>query len=327
MKQYDTSCLFALLVLFIYTPNVMFQLLHISDIHLTPFAPPRFWQLFNKRITGWLNWQLNRSHALGGEILALMREDWQAQGADHLVISGDLVNLSLADEFIKMQQWLTEIGKPDDISLVFGNHDAYVPGAWRRACRIFAPWMTNEWMADNAPQTATPPPPFPYVRQRGAVAIIGVNSAVATMPFSAKGVFDKLQAARLAAILQQTREKNLFRVVMLHHPPLHQATSRFKSLKGIGLFQQVIAAQGAELILHGHTHRPTLHFIHGPSGEVPVVGVASISQSFGGHKPAANYNLFQIERYETGWRCLLIRRAIINAQNEIGEIMRQELYP
>jgi len=320
MKQYDTGCLFALFVLFLYRTQLMFQLLHISDIHFTPFAPPRFWQLFNKRITGWLNWKLNRSHALGGEILALMRQDWQTQGVDHLAICGDLVNLSLQNEFIQMRQWLAGLGKPDDISLVLGNHDAYVPGAWGEACRIFAPWMT-----DDGRQTAIPP--FPYLRQRGALAIIGVNSAVATMPFSARGVFDKPQAARLAAILQQAGEKNLFRVVMLHHPPLHKATSRFKSLKGIELFQQVIAAHGAELILHGHTHRPTLNFIHGSSVQVPVVGVASISQSFGGHKPAANYNLFQIEQREKGWRCLLVRRGIVNEQNEIGETMRQELYP
>jgi len=320
MKQYDTSYLFALFVLFLYRCQLMFQLLHISDIHFTPFVPPRLLQLCNKRITGWLNWKLNRSHALGGEILALMRQDWQARGADHLVISGDLVNLSLKNEFIQMQQWLTELGKPDDISLVLGNHDAYVPGAWARACRIFAPWMS-----DDEPQTTTPP--FPYLRQRGALAIIGVNSAVATMPFSARGVFDKPQAARLAAILQQAGEKNLFRVVMLHHPPLPQATSRFKSLKGIDLFQRVIVTHGAELILHGHTHKPSLNFIAGSLKQVPVVGVASISQSFGSHKPAASYNLFQIERHAKGWRCLLVRRGIINGQNDIAEIMRQELYP
>jgi len=320
MKQYDTSCLFALFVLFLYRGQLMFQLLHISDIHLTPFAPPRLWQLCNKRITGWLNWKLNRSHALGGEILALMRQDWQAQGADHLAISGDLVNLSLQDEFIQMRQWLAGLGKPDDISLVLGNHDAYVPGAWGEACRIFAPWIT-----DDAPEVGNHH--FPYFRQRGDLAIIGVNCAVATMPFSARGVFDKSQAARLATILQQAGEKNLFRVVMLHHPPLHQATSHFKSLKGIELFQQVIATHGAELILHGHTHKPSLNFIAGLAEQVPVVGVASISQSFCSHKPAANYNLFQIERREKGWRCLLIRRAIVNGQNDIAETMRQELYP
>jgi len=312
----------------------MFQLIHLSDVHLAPFDPPRVWQLLNKRITGWLNWQLNRHQLLGEGVLSLMCDDWQKQrqahapGAGHVVISGDLVNLALPDEFVQARQWLERLGDPKDVSLVLGNHDAYVPGALGRACEIFSPWMRGEASASRFMMRRTKlDDMFPYCRIRGCVALIGVNSALATMPFSARGMFGKKQAHHLRRLLQETSAQKLFRVVFMHHPPLHHATSCFKALKGIERFQRIIATQGAELILHGHTHQPTLNFIDGRGGQVPVVGVSSISQSFAGHKPAANYNIFQIKRREAGWQCLLIRRGLVNAHHEIAETLRQELYP
>jgi len=42
----------------------VFRLVHLSDIHLTPFVTPSLFELCSKRITGWLNWKLNRTHSL-----------------------------------------------------------------------------------------------------------------------------------------------------------------------------------------------------------------------------------------------------------------------
>ena len=269
---------------------------------------PTILQLFNKRITGWLNWKLNRKGEIGDKALTQLVDDIKKQPHDHLAITGDLVNLALPIEFQNARDWLEQLGRPQDISVVFGNHDAYVPGALKTAITTFAPWLTS----DIAVST-----PFPYMRIRKDIAIIGCSSAIATMPFRATGTFGKKQAEELARLLQIAQEKQLFKVVMIHHPPVHHATHRQKILTDIDCFQSVIAEFGADLILHGHTHLPTLYHIKGKGRGVPVVGVASASQSFGGKKPPANYNLFEIDKNNDQWQSKLSRFTIVNDNNDV----------
>lgn len=289
----------------------MFQLAHISDIHLSPLPEPRLFELMGKRITGYINWKKNRTAEMGRQTLDTLMESIKQKKPDHLVITGDLVNLALTREFSAAKDWLVAQGPARDISLTFGNHDAYVRGAFKKACKTFRPWMTSEeahaWSS-----------PFPYMRVRGQVAIIAVSSAIATPPFFATGRFDSAQAHHLADLLQEAKERNLFRVVMIHHPPYQRATYWYKKLWGIERFQRVIKQFGTELILHGHTHVPSLEHIEGKLRDVPVVGVASASQAFGGKKPPANYNWLSIDGDCESWHCELERYTIINRQNDIN---------
>lgn len=289
----------------------MFQLAHISDIHLSPLPEPRLFELLGKRITGYINWKKNRTAEMGRQTLDTLMESIKQKKPDHLVITGDLVNLALTREFSAAKDWLVAQGPARDISLTFGNHDAYVRGALKKACKTFRPWMTSEeahaWSS-----------PFPYMRVRGQVAIIAVSSAIATPPFFATGRFDSAQAHHLADLLQEAKERNLFRVVMIHHPPYQRATYWYKKLWGIERFQRVIKQFGTELILHGHTHVPSLEHIEGKLRDVPVVGVASASQAFGGKKPPANYNWLSIDGDCESWHCELERYTIINRQNDIN---------
>lgn len=287
----------------------MFRLIHISDVHLTPMPKPKFLQLFNKRITGWINWKLNRKQEIVSQTLEKLVYAIQKQPHDHLVITGDLVNLALPVEFENAYHWLKKVGSVKDVSLVFGNHDAYVPGALKLATKICAPWISSDVPIHDA---------FPYIRIRDNIAIIGCSSALATMPFRATGTFGEKQAKALAKLLKFAEEKELFRVVMIHHPPVDNATHRHKILTDINCFQAVIEKNGADLILHGHTHLPTLYYIKGREKNVPVVGVASASQSFGGKKPPANYNLFEIEKHNGKWQNTLLRYAIVDEYDNIA---------
>lgn len=88
---------------------------------------------------------------------------------------------------------------------------------------------------------------------------------------------------------------------MIHHPPIRGATANYKRMIGIRRFHAAIHMDGAELVLHGHTHLNTTYWIEEQPGRVPVVGIASGSQSFGGRKPPAAYNLFQIAGQRGGW--------------------------
>ena len=81
----------------------------------------------------------------------------------------------------------------EDVSVVPGNHDAYVPGAFDKVCRAWGAWMSGDGLTAPADRHA-----FPYLRVRGQVALIGVSTARATAPFMANGFFREDQAQRLA---------------------------------------------------------------------------------------------------------------------------------
>ena len=282
----------------------MFRLAHISDVHLGPLPAVSYRELASKRMVGYVNWQRNRRKLLHEGIVESLVADIGHQGVDHLAITGDLVNLALDGEIEIARNWLTSLGAPEGVSVVPGNHDAYVPGAFAKISKAWAPWMSADGLIGNvSPET------FPYVRVRGNVALIGVTSARATAPFMATGFFRSRQAERLVKALRDARERGLFRVVMIHYPPVRNAVPTHKRLLGIGRFQRVIRLAGAELVLHGHSHLPSRSTIRGKDGPVPVIGVSAAGQAPDGHKPVAQWNLFDISGEQGKWSLSLTRRA------------------
>ena len=279
----------------------MFTLAHMSDIHLGPLPKVRKRDLISKRITGYINWQRSRGKAMGGGWLKALVEDMQAREPDHIAVTGDLVNLALAAEVQAARGWLETVGPPDRVSVVPGNHDAYVPGALARVRDAWAPYMAG----DRHPDTDRPS--FPYLRRRGSsgaqVAIIGVNSGRATAPFMSTGSYRSEQDNEAQALLKATRDA--FRVVLIHHPPFEDATNYSKRLIGSRRFRKALLRQGADLVLHGHTHIESIEAIEGPGRDIPVIGVpsASTAPDTGGSKPPGRYNLFEIDGEPDSWIC------------------------
>lgn len=286
----------------------MFYLAHISDIHLTPLPEPSWKELFNKRITGYINWKKNRNNSLSKDSLEKLILNIHNKKPDHITVTGDLVNLALDKEFQQANLWLKTLGRPEDISLVLGNHDVYLKDSYEKACQTFSLWMRS----DNKKSID-----FPYYKQRADIAIIGACSAIPTPPFCAAGFFSEIQAQKLTNLLLDAKKNKLFRIILIHHPPIYKATSKYKSLFGIKRFQQCIRKAGAELILHGHTHIPTTTFIEGKDKKVPVIGVSAASQAFDGKHWPASYNWFEIFKENQLWHCKLSRHFIVDAENNI----------
>ncbi len=235
-------------------------------------------------------------------------------------VTGDLVNLALDGEIEMARHWLETLGPPEDVSVVPGNHDAYVPGALDKACRAWAAWMTGDGV--NSPVDRNS---FPYLRVRGKVALIGVSTARATAPFMANGFFMEGQAKRLGRMLDATAGRGLFRVVMIHHPPLRGAVPQHKRLFGIDRFAKLMRRHGAELILHGHSHLPTLSLMDGRDATIPVVGVAAAGQAPGGKHPAAQYNLLGIDGEPANWRITLTQRGLTGPATQPTDLETLEL--
>ena len=162
----------------------MFKLAHISDLHLHPLPDVRWYQLANKRLTGYLNWKYNRKDKSSNSGFQELIAHLKALKPDHVAITGDLVNLALPEEIERAGKFLEQFAPPADCSVIGGNHDAYVPGAFRKCIDRWRPFMGDDDTADQRLQ-------FPYLRKRGDIAIIACNSADATLPFQGDRIFQK----------------------------------------------------------------------------------------------------------------------------------------
>ncbi|MBE7732445.1 metallophosphoesterase family protein [Devosia faecipullorum] len=296
----------------------MITLAHISDIHLSPLPEVRPRDLLSKRLTGFLNWKLKRHGELNSETLVQLVQHMQAQNADFTAVTGDLTNLALPAEIERAGRWLHALGGSEKVAVCPGNHDAYVPGALEGAQNLWGDYLKGETLEGQA---------FPFVRRVGDLAVISCSSAVPTPPFMAVGRFEEKQAARLARILKLLGDAGYFRAVLIHHPPNAELQHPSFGLKGHRLFRQVIADQGAELVLHGHTHRSSIHHIPGKDNEVPVIGVAAASAAQGGTlDDPARYNLFRIEKSGAGWQCTMREFGFQRLGQEIVMRMQMRIY-
>jgi 3',5'-cyclic AMP phosphodiesterase CpdA len=295
----------------------MFVLAHLSDPHLPPLPLPRFYELMGKRIGGFINWHRNRRNFHLGAVLERLVADLKAQHYDHLAVTGDLVNLSLAAEFAPARAWLERLGGAQDVTLVPGNHDTYVRSKARHPERFWADYMRGD-------DASLSEPTFPFVRRRGPVALIGLSTAVPAPPFRATGLLGATQLARFTEVAKRLAGQ-AFRVVLIHHPPVSAPEDRNYRLIDGPDFLEGLKTCGAELILHGHEHIHMLHWYDGPHGRVPCVGVPSASATVGGRYEPAAYNLYAVDGTPGAWRCEMIARGLTGDGGSVGELKRISL--
>src|SRR4029079_3555552 len=179
-------------------------------------------ELMGKRVLGYVNWHRGRKYVHRREILDLLTRDLVERKPDHIAVTCDLVNLGLPEEFLRAAEWLHHLGPPSHVTAIPGNHDAYVRLHPERGTRHWHPYMQSNEAGELL--VPTPPTLFPFVRRFGDIALIALSSAIPTMPFIAAGKVGSLQRGLLGEALSRLGREGLFRVVLIHHPPLpHQA--------------------------------------------------------------------------------------------------------
>lgn len=267
---------------------------------MTPIRIRRLGALANKRALGWLSWRRHRRHEHSAQILEALLDDLAVAAPDHVAITGDLTNVGLPEEIEAAVPWLERIGGPDRVSLVPGNHDAYAARVERDR---FASWQPY-WTGGDAPgadaDSDDPAIPFPWVKRMGRLALVGLSSAVPTLPGLATGEIGAAQLDRLDEILAALSREDAGRVILVHHPPVPAGQSKRRQLSDAAALRALLARHGAELVIHGHTHRTSLEHVAGPHGPIPVVGVPSSSAR--GSKPGrrASYHLYRFAPHEAG---------------------------
>jgi 3',5'-cyclic AMP phosphodiesterase CpdA len=298
----------------------MFVLAHLSDPHLSPLPRPRWSDLMGKRATGYVNWVRKRHLIHRTDVLARVVRDLKASMPDHIAVTGDLTNISLAQEYAPARAFLESLGRAPDVTLVPGNHDVYVRGVHGHSRSHWGDYMRGE--EGEEPSDAQ----FPFLRRRGLLALIGLSSAVPTAPFMATGRLGSAQIDRLAALLELCRGEGRFRVVLIHHPPRTSPRRRFKRLIDAPQLRATLQRHGAELVLHGHDHVHSVIYLDGPLHWIPAVGVPSASQVPQAEHGPAGYNLYRIAGQAGEWRCELVMRALSPDGEAMTEVDRVMLY-
>jgi 3',5'-cyclic AMP phosphodiesterase CpdA len=277
---------------------------HVSDLHATPVIIDNPIQLLNKRFFGWLSWRLRRRKVHRPAVVEALIADLKQVAPDHLAVTGDLTNISLDREFPAARVWLERLGSPRDVSIVPGNHDAYVAVAASESWNLWSEY----WVSDatdpglGAPVGSDPREQFPTLRVRGPLAIVGLCSALPTPISDASGTLGEDQLDRLERMLANLNDSDLCRVVSIHHPVSPGATHERRELRDAAALRSVLRRVGAELVIHGHNHRTLLAEIEGPNDAIPVVGARSASDIGSAPDKRAQYHLYSFERIDGSGR-------------------------
>jgi 3',5'-cyclic AMP phosphodiesterase CpdA len=294
-----------------------FTLAHLSDSHIGPVPRPSLRQLAGKRGLGYINWRRGRRRTHDMALLARLVADLVAQKPDHVAMTGDILNIGLPAEFPGAAAWLATLGSPRDVSFTPGNHDAYTRDSMPHLTATFAPWVEGDETGD---------PPFPFLRVRGDVALIGLCSGLPTGALAATGRLGAAQLARLGRLLEETRARNLARIVMIHHPPLRRGAAPMRRLDDANALEAVLTKAGAELVLHGHNHTFSLDFLKSAAsravgGRMPILGAPSASSGSRAPRSHAAYHLLRLERAGEAWRIFgHARGPLAETREVIGEL-------
>jgi len=289
------------------TADGAFVIAHLSDLHLASLDGTGVRDFLNKRVFAYVMWRLRRRAEHRAELLQALLHDLRRVRPDHFVVTGDLIHFGLPGEFRQARDWLHALGPPSDVTVIPGNHDTYIRDAWGGPVAQWAEYMVSDGV--SSPDPMVPLGLFPTVRIRGAFALIGVSTARPSLPLLAVGSIGRTQLARLGKVLETTGRQDLYRIVLIHHPPVPGTVTWHRRLTDGAAFRAILARQGAELVLHGHTHRTTMQRLETPAGAALVIGVPSASALGRASGRGARYHLYYIRRDHRGWNIRIAVRA------------------
>jgi len=237
-----------------------------------------------KRLLGLFSWHHKWKSEHRQTVLDALMAHLQTIKPDHVCVTGDITFTTLPAEVDMAADWISRLGDPQRVSVIPGNHDAYVAGALDYALEKW-----SRWMRDDEGQAG-----FPYLHRRGPVDIVGLSSAVPTPPAVSLGRIGQEQLEKTEALLTRIKDDQRPCFLMIHHPPQDGAASRRRALSDRKKLQEVLARLPVDLVLHGHLHYPIRATLDCPSGPIPVLGAASAS-TIGKRKSEAHFHVIEIE--------------------------------
>ena len=225
-------------------------IIHISDLHFHKY-PKNFSEWKPKRFLGAANTFFRRARQFPIERSKKLVEQIKKMKWDHLVISGDLTQLSLESEFILAREILDPLLNDEKkVTIVPGNHDRYVVQNITKD--LFIKYFGNFFGKKNV-----------HLQEINSDwIIIGWDSAHPNGWLSSAGAVRRSTIVETEKIIHGFSEEKNF--IIVNHFPLtfpenwkldhsHELLNLLPVRKWILRFPQI------RLYLHGHIH---LNWIH-----------------------------------------------------------------
>ncbi len=294
----------------------MYRIVHISDVHIPPLPRLSPRDLASKRLLGLLSWHRKwKGEHLAEIIQALQRKIGEIH-PDHLCVTGDLTFTGHPVEIERSVRWLSSLGPVENISLIPGNHDAYVPGALEQACRRWAPWMIDDETGEQA---------FPYLHRRGPVDLIGLSSGVPLRLPHTTGRLGVEQLEKALGLLQRIKGDGRPRILLIHHPPQEGAARPGKALQDREALREILAQHPVDLVLHGHMHKPLQATLQADEKPIPVLGAGSAS-TLGQRYSPAHFHLLEFDA-GYGQHAIGVRHGTYNSASGMFELGPAQALP
>ena len=195
---------------------------------------------------------------------------------DLIIVSGDLTQFGLAEEFAAAAAWLARL--PGERLVTPGNHDSPY---FNPLSRLFLPFGRYARAIG---------PPDAIRAERAGYRVHGANSARGAqirLNWS-KGAVSAPQARGAAAWLGDS-DPGALRVFACHHP-LTEVTGGPMTgrVRGGPAAARRLAEARADLILTGHVHTPFAHPLPYGDGKTYAVGASTLSVRVRGAPPGFN---------------------------------------
>ena len=206
---------------------------------------------------------------------------------DVVAISGDLSQRARAGEFQRAAVFIRDAQKVSRTITVPGNHDV----KWWRAPLLSG----NAKIYDNYKRFISAD--LEPVLRMSDTTLVGINTSHGVTPRTLTwnvrdiSIIGDIRAEQFATAASAFEEANPgdARVIVMHHNPVKGELSQRHGLKRTKKILGAFAAMGVDLILCGHDHQESVHYIeHTKRGTVISTAGTVSSRSRGGRPSSVN---------------------------------------
>ena len=242
-------------------------IIHISDLHFHTY-PQNIQEYKPKRILGMGNLIIRRARQYPLQRAKMLVEQINQMKWDHLVISGDLTQLSLEREFSLARETLEPLLEdPERITIIPGNHDRYVSES---GVKDYYKQYFGEFFGDEE---------IHFRKLNSHWVIVGWDSAHPNDGLTASGTVRRSTIQATENLLGSFTEKTRF-IIVNHYPltfPEGWKVDHFHELYNLLPVRNWILRQpNIRLYLHGHIHCNWQHRLsRGSSPELLLLNSAS----------------------------------------------------
>lgn len=225
------------------------KIIHITDLHFFQFSGNIF-KLFNKRILGCLNWELNRKKRFDFSSKERFLNKLEQYKNAVVIVTGDLTVTALEEEFLLAKNFIDDIRKRGiPIYVIPGNHDYYTFESVRR--KRYETIFSEYCISGTYPIITHLP---------DGTSLISIHTVRPNF-LSSRGVIDEGQIYRLGEIIKSLDKPA---IICAHYPVLHRTPEYYSSysraLKNANILRDVLIKTKVNLLyIAGHVHHYSLN--------------------------------------------------------------------